>query len=180
MITLCLLLTGCAGTENTMQPALDLRAALLEAGGCTFTAEVTADFGETVFSYAAQCLYDGTQTRLTLTAPEALAGVGATVAEDGVSVEFDGIVLELGTLAGGHLAPLSATALLCRCWAREYISSAGTADGGTIVTYLHGYDEAEFTVETTISPDGAPISGEIAADGRTAAFVTITDFTYLT
>ncbi len=178
-MTLCLLLTGCAGAEKTMQPALTLRAAILEAGGCAFTAGVTADFGETTCSFTAECTYTPEKTRVEITAPAELAGIAATLTDDGATLEYDGVVLELGQLAGGNLAPLAAPHILAACWAGEYIDAAGPEDGGTRVTYLRGYDEKELTVETLLD-GGMPISGDISSGGAAAASIEITNFTYLT
>ena len=178
-MTLCLLLTGCAGAEKTMQPALTLRAAILEAGGCAFTAEVTADFGETTYSFTAACTYTPEKTRVEITAPAEIAGIAATVTDDGASLEFDGVVLELGQLAGGNLAPLAVPQILAASWAGEYIDAAGPEDSGTRVTYLRGYDEKELTVETLLSGDGVPVSGDVSSGGAAAASIIITDFTLI-
>ena len=177
-MTLCLLLTGCAGADKTMQPALDLRAALLDAGGCTFTADVTADFGETTCSFTANCTYTPEKTRVEICSPDVLAGIAATITDDGASIEFDGVVLELGQLAGGNLAPLAAPHILAACWAGEYIRSAGHEADGTRVTYLRGYEEEELTVETLLLDDGVPSSADISYGGTAAVSAAITDFTY--
>lgn len=179
-MTLCLLLTGCAGAESTMQPALDLRSALLDADGCTFSCTVTADFGETVYTFSADCVCGAEQTRLTVTAPEEIAGIGAAVTGEEATLEFDDVVLELGTLAGGRLAPLAVPAVASACWRGEYIRSAGNENGGTLVTYLRGYDEDELTVHTHLSGDGVPTRVEIESMGVRVADMTISDFTYLT
>jgi hypothetical protein len=177
MMTLCLTLSACQRTENLTQPALDLRAAVLERG-CSFTAEITADFGDTTCEFSAECRYspDGT-TEVTILAPETISGISATVADDGATLEFDGLLLDLGTLAGGHVAPLTAPAILAQCWAGEYISTVGAEGDDCLVTYLRGYDNDELTVLTRLSGEsGVPISGEVAYQGSTVLFVTITDF----
>ena len=50
-------LTGCAAKSPAQQP-LTFRTALLEAGGCSFTAAVTADYGETTADEKIQSLKD--------------------------------------------------------------------------------------------------------------------------
>ncbi len=181
-MTLCLTLTACGGTDKTMQAALDLRSALLEAGGCCFSAEITADFGETVFTFAADCEYTAdAKTRVAITALETIAGITATVADDGASVEYDDLLLDFGTLAGGHAAPVAAPSILALCWAGEYIDSTGQEGENILVTYLRGYDSGELTVLTRLSAEtGLPVAGEVIWDGQTVLSVTITDFSYLT
>ena len=67
------LLCGCAREDSEMQRALDFRTALLQSGGCAFTAEVTADYGEQVYRFTMDCTWspDG-GAALTLTAPQTL------------------------------------------------------------------------------------------------------------
>ncbi len=181
MMTLCLSLTACSGADNLMQPALDVRAKLLEAGGCSFSADITADFGKTVCMFSADCSYttDG-MTRVEITAPESIAGITATVSADGATVEFDGMLLDFGELAGGHVAPVAAPSILSLCWAGEYISSAGEEGENVLVTYLKGYDKEELTVLTRFSGQtGEPVSGEVIYDGNTVLSVAITAFSYL-
>ena len=181
MITLCLSVTACSDADNSMQPALDLRTKLLETGGCSFSADITADFGETVCMFSADCRYtaDG-MTRVEITSPESIAGIAATVSADGATVEFDGMLLDFGELAGGHVAPVAAPSILSLCWAGEYIRSAGEEGGNVLVTYLKGYDKEELTVLTRFcGQTGVPLSGEVIYDGNTVLSVAITNFSYL-
>ena len=39
------IMTGCTGKRNEMDRAMNLRAALLGSGGCSFTAHICADYG---------------------------------------------------------------------------------------------------------------------------------------
>ena len=66
-------LTGCAAKSPAQQP-LTFRTALLEAGGCSFTAAVTADYGETTADFTLDASFaPDTGASLTVTAPENLA-----------------------------------------------------------------------------------------------------------
>lgn len=180
MMTLCLLLSACSGTEDAMQPALKLRTGLFEQGGCSYTAAVRADFGNTITEFTADCTFtsDG-MTRVEITQPDTISQISAIVSADGATVEFDGILLDFGELAGGHVAPVAGPSILSLCWLNEYIDSAGKEADGVLITYLKGYDSEELTVLTHMTSDGIPYAGEVIYDGTTVLFVTITDFTYL-
>ena len=78
MMTLCLLAAcgGEAGTgNNTDELALDIRADYLSMSGCTARMDVTADYGERVYTYTLDLSYqkDG-DTTLAVVAPEEVAG----------------------------------------------------------------------------------------------------------
>ena len=173
------LLTGCAGTElaKPSQQALDLRTALMEAGGCRFTAEITADYGDRVYAFTLACGYtvDG-EAALTVTEPETIAGITATVSADGATVEFDGAALDFGQMANGYVAPLAAPWILGNCWTSEYIQSAGADGDFQRVTYLQGYNEAELVLDTWLDSHNTPVYCEISWDGSRCLTVTLTDF----
>ena len=84
-----------------MQRALDFRTALLQSGGCAFTAEVTADYGEQVYRFTMDCTWspDG-GAALTLTAPQTLEGIRAEVSADGARVVYEDTAVGFESLAG--------------------------------------------------------------------------------
>ena len=145
-------LTGCAAKSPAQQP-LTFRTALLEAGGCSFTAAVTADYGETI------------------------AGITAHVKDSTADVSFDDTQLGLGSLANGRLAPLAAPYVLGQSWAGAYIDSTGTEDGLLRATYRLGYDKQELVVDTWFTEEPfTPQYAEISADGRMVLSIRISNF----
>ena len=47
-----LLITGCGGKGKELDRAMELRSRLLDASECSFRAEITADYGDKVHSFA--------------------------------------------------------------------------------------------------------------------------------
>ena len=148
-----MLLSACSA-KRPAQPPLTFRTALLQSGGCSFTAAITADYGESAASF-------------TLTEPESIAGIQAQVKDTAASVSYDGMQLGLGSLADGNLAPLAAPYVLGQCWAGEYIDATGTEDGLLRTTYRMGYEEKELVVDTWFSQEPlAPVRAELSFEGR--------------
>ena len=58
------LLTGCAAAEPAQLP-LSFRTQLLQAGACSFTAEIRADYGDTVVPFTLACSWTPDGTELT-------------------------------------------------------------------------------------------------------------------
>lgn len=177
-VIMLLTLTGCGGkNREPAQKALDLRTALLDAGGCEFTADVEADFGDRVYSFSVFCNYTaGEKAVISVTKPEEIAGITATVSDSGAKVDFDGIALDFGTLAGGRTSAMEAPWLLGKCWSGAYISSAGADGELQRITYLEGYGEGELTVDTWLDSAGSPVRGEIAYDGVRCLTLDISQF----
>ena len=178
LLTLILIfLTGCSA-KTPAQPPLTFRTALLEAGSCSFTAAVTADYGETTADFTLDCSFaPDTGASLTVTAPESIAGITAHVKDSAADVGFDDTQLGLGSLANGRLAPLAAPYVLGQSWAGGYIDSTGTEDGFLRTTYRLGYDKQELVVDTWFTEEPfTPQYAEISADGRLVLSIRLSNF----
>lgn len=132
MMCLCLLLGGCGGRSQGVSPAIAFRASLVQAGGCSFRAELTADYGDYVVPFALDCKTEvNGQTHFTVAAPETLAGITAAVDETGGTVTYDGLMMDFGLLANGRLAPAAGPAVVAYCWSSAYLAAGGEEDGGS-------------------------------------------------
>ena len=106
-----MLLSACSA-KRPAQPPLTFRTALLQSGGCSFSAAITADYGESDASFTLDCVFSPeTGASVTVTEPESIAGIQAQVKDTAASVSYDGMQLGLGSLANGNLAPLAAPCL---------------------------------------------------------------------
>lgn len=180
-VLFCLCLTACNrnSVDRSMQQAIDFRTALMSAGGCAFQADVSADFGEKVYDFTVQCRYmQDEKAVLTVTKPEIIAGIEATVSADGARITFDGTELDFGHLANGRVAPMAVPWLLGRAWSSEYIHAAGKDGETVVVTYLMGYNEDEITIETWFDAAGTPVRCDISHDRQRCLAITISDFRY--
>lgn len=174
------LLCACTAKNQPMQKALDLRSALLQSGGCTFAAACNVNYGETALSFSMDCTYqtDG-KARVTIDSPETLRGICAYTNGDAASLRFEDTVAAIPLLDDGRIAPLTFGYLLGSALSQDYISAVGAADGAAQITFLHGYDEQELTVEVILDADTAlPSRAEIYRDGTMLLCTDITDFTF--
>lgn len=176
MILVCL--TGCGKTGEPTQKALDFRTKLMQSEGCTFTADITASYAERVYSFTVDAVYSPEETTLTVVSPEEIAGISATVTEDGAKLEFEDVELDFGKLANGYVSPVSVPWLLGQCWIGEYISHAGADGDLERVTYLRGYHDAEVTLDTWLSQEGTPVHAEVIYDGVRCLTIEIRDFQF--
>lgn len=178
LLSCMLLLTGCAGKQDPAQCALDLRTTLMESGGCTFDADVIAHYEDRSYSFSMTCRHADGETKLTVTAPENIAGIAASVKAGETQLEFDGAILEFGKLANGYVSPVAAPWLLIQCWESAYIAYTGADGEQERVTYLRGYNEEELSVDTWLR-DGVPTYAEVTHNGVRCLAVTIKNFQLL-
>ena len=176
MMTVLLLLCGCKSTESYLEDAIEFRSTLVQAGGCSFRAAITADFTDYVetFTVDCDCDADGT-TRLSVVAPENLQGITATVSDRGGKITFDGLSVDFGLLAGGNVIPAAAPAIAVASWTGEYIAAAGMEDEVYRVTYEKDFDRKQVRVDTSFK-NGLPISSEICYNNQNILQFSITEF----
>ena len=174
LLTACF--CGCQSEESTLRPAIEFRADLVQAGGCNFSAEVEADFGDTTEQFSLYCEAQQDSMDITVTAPETLEGITAHITGDGGRITYEGMSAEFGLLANGNVSPAAAPAITAACWQREYISAAGQEDDGLYrVTYEKDYDEKRLIVDTWFKND-LPIYAEVCYNNQRILKLTITDF----
>ena len=182
VLALTLLLTiltfsGCRAADDSMQQALRMRTALLTAGSCTFQADISASYDDVRYDFSLDCTCDtdGAAT-MTVTAPQTLAGIAASIQGTQADVTYDDTSIAFGLLAGGHLAPMQLPQLLTQALAGDYIRAAGSDHDTLRVTYLHGYDDEELTVDVWFSAACLPQYAEVTYDGQTLLTAAITNF----
>lgn len=175
LLCCAVLLTGCSAKRDPTQKALDFRTSLMAAKGCSFTAEVTANYEDRVYQFTLGCEYEAGETKLEVLAPEIIAGIKAHVQNGETKLEFEDVLLEFGKLANGYVSPVAVPWLLVQCWIGEYIAYAGPDGDQYRVTYLRGYNEEELAVDTWLR-DGIPTYAEVAYDNVKCLSVIISDF----
>lgn len=160
-----------------MQKALDFRSMLLSRAQYTFSMDVTCDYGQTVFEYSADCVTEDGGVRITLTAPQTLAGIEAFCSAEQGSLLFDGVRVSLGELAEGNLVPLQAPYFFRRALESEYISCTGCDGDALRVTYLLGYDDEQLQLDVWLDENvNLPLRAEITYEGRSVLRADITAF----
>jgi len=177
VLMICVLLAGCTGEESVLASAIEFRAALVQAGGCSFRAQIEADFGDRIEAFTADCDFsaDGT-ARLTILAPETLAGITAAVTDSGGKITYDGMSVDFGLLANGNVIPAAAPALTALCWCKEYISAAGWDEDIYRVTYEKDFDEKRLLIDTFFKND-LPICAEVCYNNQRILKLNISDYT---
>ena len=175
LMTACLLLTGCSSAEKAMDSALSFRSELIKAGGCSYTACVTVDYGSSVQEFAMDCRSDEKgNTDFTVVSPETLSGITGKITDTGGKITYDGMAMDFGFLADGKVIPAAAPAIAASCWAGEYISAAGQEENLTRVTYEKGFEEK--LIADTWFQNHVPICAEVCYNDTEILRIEITDF----
>ncbi len=173
------ILAGCSSGKNPLNNAIAFRNKLLESNGCSFSAAVTADYGEKIYKFSMECVADQEgNLSFTVTKPATISGITGKIRSGKGEITFDDKVLAFPTIADGRLSPVSGPWLLMKSLRGGYIrTSTADADGFT-VSVDDTYAEDALNLEVFIN-ENAPHSAEIFWKGRRVLVISVEDFEYL-
>ena len=184
MMTLLLSACGGAGESASLQEqALAIRSRYLAAAGCTAKLDVTADYGQRVYTYTVAVTAAQEETDLTVLAPQEVAGVTARLTAGGSRLEYDGAVVETGPLTADGLTPLSAIPALMEAARSGFIDNCTRELLGEQQTLRILCRDPALPAgqgqETTLwlDPDtGALLRGELSSDGQRVILCVFSEF----
>lgn len=119
---LCLLIL-CSGCGERKDNTADIQAQYARIDTARMEAEVTFHTGQEDRSFTLQCDYTPEYSTVTVTAPETVKGITATVSGDGLTIGYEGAVLSAGN--GGMPGPINALPYLLRTLGSGYLLEQG-------------------------------------------------------
>ena len=172
-LCLCLLMSGCGGREFA-KAREDLAARLDEAECLGFTANIRAEYENKTARFTLSYYEDAEGGKVTVLAPQLIAGVTARIQPGSTSLEYDGVCLGTGELDDFGLSPMSALPMLVQALKNGNVN-AGWSEGGCTVLELQSTDELICTV-WFMPEDMTPRQAELRSDGRVKVFAEISDW----
>ena len=179
VLCLVFLLAGCGKSNAPMDKALTLRNKILSSNGCSFRANITADYGEKLYTFSVDCTTDkeGNLT-FTVAEPATLTGITGKVDVNGGAITFDDKVLAFQTMADGQVTPVSAPWLLMNTLRSGYLKGCTDGDDGFQISIDDSYEEDALHLNVNVE-NSLPTSCEIVWQGRRVLTVTVENFVYL-
>ena len=179
IICVLLLLTGCKGSGDSLDRAMALRNRVLREDGCSFTATVTADYGEQIYVFKMACKTDreGDLT-FTVTEPDTIAGITGKISGTGGAITFDDKVLAFQTIADGLVTPVTAPWLFMKTLRSGYLKDAAETEQGIEISVDDSYAEEALQLRIRTVGD-LPASAEIFWQSRRILTITVENFSFL-
>ncbi len=171
------MLAGCAGENEEINRVMALRAKLLGSEGCSFAAEITADYGDSIYTFDVHCQGDS-QGNLTFQVmePESISGVTGRITAGVGALTFDDVAVEFPLLADDQVTPVSGPWIFLKTLLGGYLTSCGDEGENLRVTIRDSYEEEAFQMDIWINEEDMPIHAEILYDGRRILTMEIDDF----
>ena len=180
LLPLALLLTACGG-EAGVDRVTEVQTLYADLQG--YAAEVTVDIAreDETLHYTLSLTKDGDALSARVLAPDALKGVTAHVDGETLTLEYDGAVLDAGTL-NPKVSALSCVPLLLRAFPESYITAQSMERFGEQdalrVCFETDCGGEKLACALYFSAENAPLYAEIAENGKIILFAEFTDFTF--
>lgn len=166
LVLALILLTGCSSGKQTIDRAMELRGRLLGSSGCSFTAKITADYGDTVQHFTVDCKGDDRGgLEFTVKEPETIAEIQGSISEEGGKLTFDDVALAFPLLTQEQISPVSAPWIFLRTLRGGYLTTAGEEDGLLRVTIDDSYEKEALQLDIWLNGENLPVRAEILYDG---------------
>ena len=178
MLVAMVFLVGCAGETSELDRALTLRESLLHCTSCCFTAEVTADFGDKLYTFTLECQGqpDGS-LKFAVVNPDTISGISGVLSAGGGKITFDeDRAVAFPMLAEGEVTPVSAPWLLYHTLRSGYISACGMEGELLRLTLNDSYEEEALQVDVWLDDQDRPEVAEILWQGRRILTIYVANF----
>ena len=177
-----LLLTACAAESGTDTRIEELQRKYTEMSGCATRVDVTAARADETQRYTLDVESADGETRVTVLEPEALAGVSAVLRGDALELEYDSMVLDVGS-ADPDVSAANAASIFLRAAAQGYVAERSTERFESMNDALRLCFETErgsgtLLVTAWFDTQDAPLYAEIERDGEILAYLEFTDFAF--
>lgn len=176
VLLLGILLCGCSG-EDLMDRTLAFRDRLLSASECSFSAVVTADYSDKLYSFAMDCTVDSDGNLFfQVVEPETICGISGQISSDGGKLTFEDTLLQFDLLADGQLSPVSAPWVFLKSLRSGYVASAGEENGLMRIDLHDSYEDGAMRVDVWMNDSDQPIRCEILYEGKRILSIVVKDF----
>ena len=178
-ILLALLLTGCGEKTQSRAEEWQQRYAQMQSYEALVEVSVPRE-GETLH-YTLSLEKSGDSVRAAVIEPEELTGIAATLTGDALTLEYDGMALDAGTLSP-RVSALNCVPLVLDGFSRAYLDSVGseTLDGKDTLRADFSMTLGDETLGGTVwfTDGGAPVYLEASEDGKIIAAAEFTNFVF--
>lgn len=177
LFILLVFLAGCSNTSKEIERGMALRSRILKCSSCAFDAQITADYGDKIYTFSMTCLGNPQgDIAFTVTAPESISGITGTVSEEGGKLTFDDTALQFDLMADDQVTPVSAPWIFLKTLRSGYLTSACAEKEGIRLTIDDSYEEDALQLDIWLNEEDIPNRAEILYDGRRILSLDVQNF----
>lgn len=181
LLFLCFLfLTGCSSKTAALDVGFQLRSDILNSEGCSFVADVTADYGDDLYEFKMQCDFDKNGAlAFEVIKPDTISGITGKIDANTGAFTFDDQVLAFQKLADGQITPVTAPWVLMKAIRGGYIAAGTKSETGYYLQLDDSFQQDLLTVDLWLDGNGIVSHGEFLWDGHRIVSVKVSNFKFL-
>ena len=173
------MLIGCTPKPHSMDKFDIFRQTLLESSNVAFTAEITADYGDEIYSFVVECTANESgDLSFEVMMPDTISGIQGMVSGESGHLTFDDHVLAFKSIADDRLTPVTSPWVFLRALRGGYITSCGNIDDGYLAVIQDTFHDNPLTIEVSFYDD-KPLGAEIYWNHSRVITLVIQNFTLL-
>ncbi|MBQ9979936.1 MAG: hypothetical protein IJP23_02610 [Oscillospiraceae bacterium] len=173
LTTVCvLLLCGCAdGSSRGREAFEDFRESYVSQN-FTCTADITANIGGSVFECRVEFQKDANGESVTVLEPLEISGITARMDKEKTTIEYEGVILDVGGAEDSGLTPVSAMFAVDRAWREAVFQEASRTEFNNTDCWqvaFSPYDTSAGSVTQTLiftKDDCRPVLAELFCGGE--------------
>ncbi len=176
---LCLLLLCSCGKE--IDRAEEMQEQYKNLASYETDVRVSVPRGDETLAYSLHLSAQGDTVRATVSEPEELAGVGAVLAGEKLTLTFDDLVLDVGTLSP-RVSALNCVPMILQAFPKAYLDSSGAETIGDVDALRADFSLTlggeTFACSLWLDAFGTPVYAEIAENDKIIAAAEFTNFIF--
>ena len=177
LLLLMFLLSGCSGASKEIERGMALRSRLLKASTCSFDTQITADYGDKLYTFTLNCVGDAQgDLSFTVEEPESISGITGRITGAGGELTFEDTALSFPLMADGQLTPVSGPWLLLKTLRSGYLSSAGMDGEYLRLCMDDSYRDDALHLDIWVNGENMPVKAEILYSGRKILSLEVASF----
>lgn len=162
ILMITVLFAGCSRENEAIEKVIDLRERILSSNGTSFSAVITADYEDALYTFQLDCTCD-TEGNLSFTVkePASICDITGTVSKDRQMLTFDDKVLAFPPLADGQLSPVMAPYIFLSSLKGGYISACSEEGEGYCIYLDDSFQENQLHLQIFTDAECIPVRAEI-------------------
>lgn len=161
-----LLLAGCSNQPDEMEIGLELRSKLLQSAGCSFEAEIQADYGDKLHTFTMECDANPQgEISFTVIKPDTISGISGKLSGEGGNIAFDDTALHFALLTEDRISPISAPWIVLNTLRSGCITSCCLQDGSVRLSIDDSYEDDALRLDIWLDSDNIPQKADILYNG---------------
>ncbi len=172
-LIVCLMMLLCACSDTGEKEFIEFVGRAACAENISFNADVRTEYDDKTAQFKLRYEQNGESASVEVLEPELLAGIKAMLTGDDLALEYDGAMLDIGTLPDAELSPMSSLPLLARAMKNGHVEITWVEDERIAARIVPADD---YAVTLWINASLVPESAEISYKEQSVVFIEISDW----